>query len=158
VVRDDAQCAGKIMFERYNERARRVVFFARFEASQYGSHVIETEHLLLGLVRENGGLIPRIPGETSIGERIRTEIERRGHEEIWRKFDALFAPYAKRNATYAIESTLTNTDHAFVATVLWKNALLASEQRAWLQRMSVVLVAKDDEWEIVLIQVTLVQP
>jgi ATP-dependent Clp protease ATP-binding subunit ClpC len=65
------------MFERYNERARRVVFFARFEASQYGSHVIETEHLLLGLVRENGGLIPRIPGEKAVGQRIRTEIEQR---------------------------------------------------------------------------------
>jgi hypothetical protein len=84
--------------------------------------------------------------------------KRWGHEEIWRKFDTLFAPYAKRNATYAIESTLTNTDHAFVATVLWKNALLASEQRAWLHRMSVVLVAQDHDWEIVLIQVTLVQP
>jgi ATP-dependent Clp protease ATP-binding subunit ClpC len=39
------------MFERYTERARRVVFFARYEASQYGSPSIDTEHLLLGLIR-----------------------------------------------------------------------------------------------------------
>jgi ATP-dependent Clp protease ATP-binding subunit ClpC len=44
------------MFERYTERARRVIFFARYEASQLGSNSIETEHLLLGLIREGKGL------------------------------------------------------------------------------------------------------
>ena len=33
------------MFERYTEKARRVIFFARYEASQFGSPCIETEHL-----------------------------------------------------------------------------------------------------------------
>src|SRR5256712_431858 len=41
------------MFERYTETARRVIFFARYEASQFGSPYIETEHLLLGLLRED---------------------------------------------------------------------------------------------------------
>ena len=44
------------MFERYTEKARRVIFFARYEASQFGSPFIETEHLLLGLLREEEGL------------------------------------------------------------------------------------------------------
>jgi quinol monooxygenase YgiN len=48
------------MFERYTERARRVLFFARYEASQLGSPTIETEHLLLGLLREHRGLASRI--------------------------------------------------------------------------------------------------
>jgi len=39
------------MFERYTEHARRTIFFARYEASSLGSEVIETEHLLLGIVR-----------------------------------------------------------------------------------------------------------
>jgi hypothetical protein len=39
------------MFERYTEKARRVIFFARYEASQFGSLYIETEHMLLGLLR-----------------------------------------------------------------------------------------------------------
>jgi ATP-dependent Clp protease ATP-binding subunit ClpC len=42
------------MFERYTERARRVLFFARYEASQLDIS-IETEHLLLGLIREAKG-------------------------------------------------------------------------------------------------------
>ena len=37
------------MFERYTEKARRVIFFARYEASQFGSPYIETEQYLIGL-------------------------------------------------------------------------------------------------------------
>ncbi len=48
------------MFERYTERARRVLFFARYEASQLGGTVIESEHLLLGLLREGGGMAHQI--------------------------------------------------------------------------------------------------
>lgn len=47
------------MFERYTERARRVVFFARYQASQFGSRIIETEHFLLGLMTEDKGVIER---------------------------------------------------------------------------------------------------
>ena len=41
------------MFERYTEKARRVIFFARYEASQFGAQAIEAEHILLGLLRED---------------------------------------------------------------------------------------------------------
>jgi hypothetical protein len=44
------------MFERYTERARRTLFFARYEASQRGSVSIEPGHLFLGLLREAGPL------------------------------------------------------------------------------------------------------
>ncbi len=47
------------MFEKYNEKARRALFFARYEASKLGSRVIESEHILLGILRE---------GEESVGE------------------------------------------------------------------------------------------
>lgn len=40
------------MFERFTEKARRVIFFARYEASHYGASEISTEHLLLELLRE----------------------------------------------------------------------------------------------------------
>jgi hypothetical protein len=63
------------MFERYTERARRVIFFARYEASQYGSPYIETEHLLLGLLREDPVLCRDFLGPTSIATDIRAEIE-----------------------------------------------------------------------------------
>jgi ATP-dependent Clp protease ATP-binding subunit ClpA len=44
------------MFERYTEKARRTIFFARYEASQFGCSCIETEHLVLGLFREDKAL------------------------------------------------------------------------------------------------------
>ena len=48
------------MFERYNEHARRVIFCARFSASQSNSTAIESEHLLLGLLREAQTLLIRV--------------------------------------------------------------------------------------------------
>jgi hypothetical protein len=44
------------MFERYIERARKAIFFARYEASVFGSPSINPEHLLLGLLRESRAL------------------------------------------------------------------------------------------------------
>jgi NTF2 fold immunity protein/Clp amino terminal domain, pathogenicity island component len=65
------------MFERYTERARRVIFFARYEASNFGSMTIETEHLLLGLLREDKNLTSRFLRNSSSAERVRVEIEQR---------------------------------------------------------------------------------
>jgi len=45
-----------------------------------------------------------------------------------------------------------------VAIVLWKNAVLASMERVWMHRMSVVLVPEEEDWAIVLVQVTPVRP
>jgi uncharacterized protein YbbC (DUF1343 family) len=66
------------MFERYTEMARRVIFFARYEASQFGASMIEPEHLLLGLSREDKPLFARFltDGPQSL-ESIRGRIERR---------------------------------------------------------------------------------
>jgi len=47
------------VFGRFAERARRVVFFARYEASQFGSRTIESEHLLFGLILEDKNLPKR---------------------------------------------------------------------------------------------------
>lgn len=53
------------MFERYTEKARRAIFFARHEASQFGSDFITLEHLLLGLLREDQSL-PRVLGPAGV--------------------------------------------------------------------------------------------
>ena len=65
------------MFERYTEKARRAIFFARYEASQYGSKTIETEHLLLGLLREDRALTRKVLGEKGSAQSLRDEIESR---------------------------------------------------------------------------------
>lgn len=61
------------MFELYTEKARRSIFFTRYEASQFGSPDIETEHLLLGLLRENRELVRLLPPGSA--ESIRKQIE-----------------------------------------------------------------------------------
>jgi hypothetical protein len=65
------------MFERYTEKARRVIFFARYEASQYGSPYIETEHLLLGLLREDYRTAKHLLPELNSLDHIQQQIEKR---------------------------------------------------------------------------------
>ena len=60
------------MFERYTERARRVLFFSRYESSQLGNNSIQPEHLLLGIVREGKGVASKIFSAAGLSlERIR---------------------------------------------------------------------------------------
>jgi ATP-dependent Clp protease ATP-binding subunit ClpA len=64
------------MFERFTEQARRVIFFARYEASQLGSSFIEVEHILLGILREDKTLIGKFfPDPSSIYDSILHEIK-----------------------------------------------------------------------------------
>jgi hypothetical protein len=270
------------MFERYTEKARRLVFFARFEASRYGSSYIETEHLLLGLLREDQPLLNIFLGDKDIEGSIRADVEQhitqrehistsvempltaeckkalelaseeaqrlahrhigtehvllgmlgvegslaakllqgrglraatvrekvatdfrpatsvvgRPHEsgrstlenfvaglkslnseglieffaqrarfidaegkdwkreEIFKNCEELFAHYAKKNSAAVIEAPLIDADRFFVASVVWKNAMLASERRVWVHRMSVVMIRENEEWRILLMQVT----
>jgi hypothetical protein len=65
------------MFERYTEKARRVIFFARYDASIYGCPNIETEHLLLGLLREDYGTTKRLLPNLRSREAIQDQIERK---------------------------------------------------------------------------------
>src|SRR3954470_23625579 len=93
------------MFERYTERARRVIFFARYEASQFGSTTIETEHLLLGLIREDKNLTNRFLRNSSSIESIRKEIEGRTtiREKVSTSIDLPLSNECKRILAYAAE-------------------------------------------------------
>ena len=63
------------MFERYTESAKRVIFFARHDASQLGGDAIEAEHLLLGLLREPEGLTAALFSRLHISpDQIRREV------------------------------------------------------------------------------------
>jgi len=285
-VKDVDSSRDRIMFERYTEKARRVIFFARYEASEYGSPYIQAEHLLLGLLREDQALARMFLGQGDVQAQIRTEIERhvtrreristsvevpltdeskkilklageeserlgqrhvgtehillgilgvekslaaqllqaRGlkaadvriqlaktsrtssvsvkertddkakltldsfltglkchkaeelieffaqnaqfidvfgkrwnREEVFKGFETLFAPYAKKNAAPLVEEILIDGSGLFVASVLWQNAILASLQRVWIHRMSVVLTRENEDWCILLMHVTAVQ-
>ena len=62
------------MWQRFTERARRVIFFARYESSQFGSTIIESEHLLLGVLREDKNLLSRFVGTEKPVKDISDEV------------------------------------------------------------------------------------
>src|SRR5437016_11360149 len=86
------------MWKTFTERARRVVFYAQEEAGRLGENYVSTEHLLLGLVRENDSVAARILDRLGVSlGRIRSEIERqvtRGDGRLGQ--DMQLTPRAKR--------------------------------------------------------------
>jgi ATP-dependent Clp protease ATP-binding subunit ClpC len=93
------------MFERYTEEARRVVFFARYEASQFGDHQISDAHVLLGLTREGKSLFVRCGGAATI-ESIRRRVEDAigpPREKVSTSVDMPLSNTAKRVLAYAAE-------------------------------------------------------
>ncbi len=95
------------MFERYTEKARRIVFFARYEASEFGSPTIETEYLLLGILREDKALasrfLPSNDSVASIRQRIRALTPRR--EKISTSVDLPLSHESKRALAYSAEES-----------------------------------------------------
>jgi ATP-dependent Clp protease ATP-binding subunit ClpC len=93
------------MFERYMEKARRVIFFARYEASQFGSPFIETEQLLLGLLREDKALTNRFLHSYGTVESIRRQIEKHTtiRERISTSVDLPLSDECKRVLAHAAE-------------------------------------------------------
>jgi ATP-dependent Clp protease ATP-binding subunit ClpC len=90
------------VFERYTEKARRVIFFARYEASQTGSRHIETEHLLLGIFREDHTFGARV-GLPAI-EAFRKQVEAAAvGEKIATSVDLPLSHESKRVLAYAAE-------------------------------------------------------
>ena len=86
------------MFEKYSGKSRRIIFFARYGASQLGGEAIEPEHLLLAIIREDPGLLESIllQGEASCSL-MRTTIEatRRDGPNIAGSIDLPLSPRSK---------------------------------------------------------------
>jgi uncharacterized protein YbbC (DUF1343 family) len=123
-----------VMFERYTEKARRVIFFARYEASQFGSTSIEPEHILLGLIREDKEITKRFfPVEQVSLATIRVEIERRSHlqEKISTSVELPLSVAAKRLLTAAHEESERlghrhiGTEHLLLGLLLEDRSLAA---------------------------------
>ncbi|MEI6668622.1 MAG: ATP-dependent Clp protease ATP-binding subunit [Acidobacteriota bacterium] len=123
------------MFERYTERARRVLFFARYEASQLGSVSIETEHLLLGLIREGKGLTSRLFSRAQVSlDAIRKEIEGRTvfREKVSTSVEIPFSAETKRALQGAAEEAdrllhnYIGTEHLLLGILREERSLAAS--------------------------------
>lgn len=96
------------MFERYSEKSRRVIFFARYEASQSGSQWIETHHLLLALFRESwDAFAPFLQSHDRLLE-IRKEIEQRFPQQTPKipvSVDLPLSHQSKRALAYGAEES-----------------------------------------------------
>src|SRR6188472_2051577 len=97
------------MFERYTERSRRDIFFARYEALQYGSPMISPEHILLGLMREDKTISSRfLPFRNSLTvDAVRREVEDRIvlRDRIPQSAELHLAPETKKILFYANEES-----------------------------------------------------
>src|SRR5947207_7313758 len=93
------------MWQRFTERARRIIFFAQEEAARMGENDVGPEHILLGLVCENDSVAARILEHLGVPlGRIRSEVERqvtRGHGNLGQ--DMQLMPRAKRVIDLAYE-------------------------------------------------------
>jgi len=141
------------MFERYTEKARRVIFFARYEASQFGSPYIESEHLLLGLLREDKALTNRFLRSHASIESIRKQVEGRTtiRDKVSTSVDLPLSQECKRVLAYATEEAerlshkhigtehlllgLLREDKCFAAEILHERGLRLSALREELSRV-----------------------
>jgi hypothetical protein len=120
------------MFERYTEKARRAILFARYEASQFGSPYIEAEHLLLGLLREDKALAHRfLRPHTSI-EFIRKQIKATTiREQVSTSVNLPLSGECKRVLAYGAEETerlnhtRIGTPHLLLGLLREENSLAA---------------------------------
>ena len=123
------------MFERYTEKARRVIFFARYEALQYGSQVISPEHILLGLMREDKTISARyFPFRNNLTvEAIRREVEERIvlRERIPQSAELHLAPETKQilqfagNESQQLQSRNIGPEHLLLGLVRQERSIAA---------------------------------
>jgi ATP-dependent Clp protease ATP-binding subunit ClpA len=143
------------MWQRFTERARRVVFFAQEEAGRLGSNIVDTEHLLLGLVRENDSVAARILDRLGVSiKTIRQEVEsqvERGDGRLGQ--DMQLAPRAKRVIDLAYDEArqLNNeyigTEHLLLGLIREEDglgALSLSKLGIGLDRARVEVLAMQD--------------
>ncbi len=106
-----------MMFERFTERARRVVLHAQKEATRLRHNVVGTEHLLLGLVKEGEGVAAKALESLDIDlEKVRMEVERIiGVGEQVILGEVPFTPRAKRVLELALDEA-RQLGHNYVGT------------------------------------------
>jgi ATP-dependent Clp protease ATP-binding subunit ClpC len=105
------------MFERFTERARQVVVLAQEEARTLKHNYIGTEHILLGLLREEEGLAARVLESLDITvERVRAQVVRIvGSGEEVTSWQIPFTPRAKKVLELALREALS-LGHNYIGT------------------------------------------
>jgi len=106
------------MFERFTDRARKVMALANQEAQRFNHEYIGTEHILLGLVKEGSGVGANVLKNLDVDLRkVRLEVEKlvKAGPEIVTMGKLPQTPRAKKVIEYAIEEA-RNLNHNYVGT------------------------------------------
>ena len=106
------------MFDRFTDRARKVMGLARQEAQRLNHEYIGTEHILLGLVQEGSGVAANVLKNLDIDLRkVRLEVEKlvKSGPEMVTMGKLPQTPRAKKVLEYAIEEA-RNLNHNYVGT------------------------------------------
>ena len=105
------------MFERFTERARQVVVFAQDEARALRHNYIGTEHILLGLLREEEGIAARVLASRDVTvEEVRAQVARiigQGDEVATGQIP--FTPRAKKVLELSLREALS-LGHNYIGT------------------------------------------
>ncbi|MDR5696810.1 MAG: Clp protease N-terminal domain-containing protein, partial [Armatimonadota bacterium] len=105
------------MFERFTERARRVIILAQDEAKRLNHSAVGTEHILLGIVREGEGVASKVLDSLNIpADRVRAEIESaigRGDRAPFE--EVAFTPRAKKVLELALDEA-RRLGHNYIGT------------------------------------------
>ncbi len=94
------------MFEKFTEKAKRILFLARYEASQQGAKVIGTEHILLGLLKEGEETTRELFTRANVSmDLLQAELERRSpvREKLSTSVEIPFGEETKKVLGYAEE-------------------------------------------------------
>jgi len=95
-----------MMFEKFTERGRKVIVYAREEAERLQNDYLGTEHVLLGTLREEDGIPVAVLRKMGIDvDQIRMEVERNlpSSGNTLTFGDIPFTPRAKKVLEYAVE-------------------------------------------------------
>lgn len=105
------------MFERFTDRARRVVVLAQEEARMLNHNYIGTEHLLLGLIHEGEGIAAMVLRENGIAlPEVRVEVEQIiGHGQASPSGHIPFTPRAKKVLELSLREAL-QLHHNYIGT------------------------------------------
>ncbi len=119
--------------DRYTDRARNVMGYARREAERFNYDLIGTEHILLGLVKEGSGLAANVLGNLGIDlERLGVEVKKRvkkGSSESRQQL--LFTTRAQKAVEYALDEErhlghkYTGTEHLLLGLLREKEGTAA---------------------------------
>ncbi|MBI2857555.1 MAG: AAA family ATPase, partial [Chloroflexi bacterium] len=104
-------------FEKFSERARRALSLAQEEAQRFNHSYIDTEHVLLGLVREEDGMAAKVLTNLGVGlTKVRTAVEFiMGRGEKPSTGELGLTPRAKRVIEFAVDEA-RRLNHSYIGT------------------------------------------